>query len=315
MKSIKFYAVAAALVSSLLSFTALAQGQAAFKKAGGNPQATCTYTGLTIINGALEVTCSDDVAYLAGTPTGSGPFALTVSVSPSGSGTVLSAACTTGSTGGCNGSVPANTSVTLTASAASGFTFSGWSGGACAGTNPTCSFTMTAGQVIQANFTSGTATPPPGGGPTVPAGCTGLTPTTNHVAAASIGPSNQSTRHVGVMGTTYSFPLPTNKGIFATSTTVFTPGQLGVEVAISQCPGDMGYYKLPSSKVLLYGTLRSSCGGVFGAESGGVRWTTVNASYTAYCVTPTGQNWYMNIRYVDGTCPTGSCEIYYTWAP
>src|SRR5947207_9789552 len=134
MKSIKFYAVAAALVSSLVSLAAYSQGSASIKKAGGTtPQATCTYTGLTIINGALEVTCADDLNYLAGGGGGggTGPYALAVSTSPANSGTVAGPLCTTGSTGGCNGTVPASTSTSVTATAATGYTFSKWVGGPC----------------------------------------------------------------------------------------------------------------------------------------------------------------------------------------
>jgi hypothetical protein len=120
MKSMKFYAVAAALVTSLLAPAAYSQGQASIKKAGGSTQATCTYTGLTVINGALEVTCADDVNYLAGGSGGggsTGPYALTVSSSPSNGGTVSGPLCT-GTGSGCNGTVPANTSTSVTATPA-----------------------------------------------------------------------------------------------------------------------------------------------------------------------------------------------------
>jgi hypothetical protein len=314
MKSIKFYAVAAALVSSLLSLAAYSQGQASIKKAGGSTQATCNYTGLTIINGALEVTCVDDLAVLTGGGGGAtGPYALSVSTSPSSSGTVGGPLCTTGSTGGCNGTVPASTATSVTATAVTGYTFAKWVGGPCDQlTSATCSWTMTGGVVMQATFTSNSGGG--GGGGVVPAGCTGLTPTTNYELKTSIGPPSQSTRHEAPQGKIVSFPLPSNKGNFATSTTVYTPGQLQVEASISQCPGDMGYYKTDPAKVLLYGTLRQACGGVYGAESGGFRWSTGTSPYYAFCQTPEGQPWYVNIRFVEGTCPTGTCEIYYTWS-
>jgi hypothetical protein len=41
--------------------------------------------------------------------------------------------------------------VTLTATAASGSTFAGWSGGGCSGTG-TCTVTMTADKSVTANF-------------------------------------------------------------------------------------------------------------------------------------------------------------------
>jgi len=317
MKSVKYYAVAAALVSSLLSPAAHSQGQASFNKAGAGSQATCTYSGLTIINGNLDVTCSTDVVYTGtsgGGGTGTGPYALTVTVSPSGAGTVGGALCATGSTGSCNGSVPASSPTSVTATAATGYTFQNWSGGPCAGsTNAVCSWTMTGAITMAANFQSTSSGG--GGGGTVPAGCSGLTPTSNYELKATLGPSNQSTRHTGVQGTIYAFPLPTTRGLFATSTTVYTPGSLAVEVAISQCPGDMNYYKTAPAMVSLWGVAQTPCGGVFGAESGGVNWSTVNSPYQALCLTSTTTpQWYINLRFLNGTCPTGTCEIYYTWS-
>jgi hypothetical protein len=75
----------------------------------------------------------------------------------------------------------------------------------------------------------------------------------------------------------------------------------------------MNYYKTDPAKVLFFGTMATPCGGVFGAESGGLRWAGAASSST--CSTPTGQSWYVNIRFVNGTCPSGTCEIYYAWAP
>ncbi len=47
--------------------------------------------------------------------------------------------------------------VTLTASAASGSTFAGWTGGGCTGTGP-CTVTMNASTTVSATFTVQTAT-------------------------------------------------------------------------------------------------------------------------------------------------------------
>jgi peptidoglycan/xylan/chitin deacetylase (PgdA/CDA1 family) len=78
-------------------------------------------------------------------------YALTVTKSGTGSGTVTS------STGGincgatCSASYTSGAAVTLTAAAASGSTFGGWSG-ACTGTG-TCTVTMTAARSVTATFT------------------------------------------------------------------------------------------------------------------------------------------------------------------
>jgi len=66
--------------------------------------------------------------------------------------------------------------------------------------------------------------------------------------------------------------------------------------------------------VTLWGIPQTPCGGIFGAESGGINWSTATQPYQAFCVTPTGQNWYINMRVPSG-CYTASCEFYYYWTP
>ncbi len=70
-----------------------------------------------------------------------------------GSGTVTSspAGISCGST--CSAIYNCGTVVTLTASAAGGSTFSGWSGGGCSGTGA-CSVTMSAATTVTATFTA-----------------------------------------------------------------------------------------------------------------------------------------------------------------
>jgi hypothetical protein len=82
-------------------------------------------------------------------------FALSVSVSPSGSGAVGSSppGINCGST--CSASYLSNTVVSLTETPANGFAFAGW-GGACSGVG-TCIVTMSAAQNVSASFTQGTA--------------------------------------------------------------------------------------------------------------------------------------------------------------
>jgi len=92
---------------------------------------------------------------------GSGPPAtptLTVSKSGAGSGTVTSspAGINCGST--CTASYDNGTSVTLSAAAASGSTFAGWSGGGCSGTG-TCTVTLTTNTTVTAAFTAAPSGP------------------------------------------------------------------------------------------------------------------------------------------------------------
>jgi hypothetical protein len=60
----------------------------------------------------------------------------------------------------CNADYDSNTSVTLSAVPNSGYTFSGWSGGACSGTG-TCIVDMAEAQVVTANFAAVVAAPVP----------------------------------------------------------------------------------------------------------------------------------------------------------
>jgi hypothetical protein len=76
-----------------------------------------------------------------------------LSVSKSGIGSGIISSSPTGINCGstCAANFAANTSVTLTASAASGSTFSGW-GGVCSGTSTTCLVSMTAAKSVRATF-------------------------------------------------------------------------------------------------------------------------------------------------------------------
>jgi aryl-phospho-beta-D-glucosidase BglC (GH1 family) len=84
-------------------------------------------------------------------------FTLTVTKAGTGSGTVTSSPSGINCGSTCSGNYSSGTSVTLTATAASGSTFAGW-GGACTGT-ATCTVSMTAVRSVTATFnTSGTGT-------------------------------------------------------------------------------------------------------------------------------------------------------------
>jgi hypothetical protein len=63
---------------------------------------------------------------------------------------------------GCNQSFTSGTSVTLTATPASGYTFAGWSG-ACGGASLTCTLTMSAAMNVTATFAASAPPPPPSG--------------------------------------------------------------------------------------------------------------------------------------------------------
>jgi hypothetical protein len=83
-------------------------------------------------------------------------FMLSVVVSGGGSGTVTSTPSGISCGTVCNASYQTGTQVTLTAAAASGSTFAGWSGGGCSGV-AACTVTITAGTAVAASFVPDTA--------------------------------------------------------------------------------------------------------------------------------------------------------------
>ena len=104
---------------------------------------TCTGAGLCMltVNADTAVTATFD-------PQPAGTFALTVAKAGSGDGTVTGTGINCGTD--CTEAYTSGTSVTLTATPASGSFFAGWSGG-CSGTG-TCTVTMTANASVTAKF-------------------------------------------------------------------------------------------------------------------------------------------------------------------
>jgi hypothetical protein len=107
----------------------------------------CTGTGTCTVS--MTAAKSATATFALSTAT---TYALTVTKSGTGTGTVTStpAGITCGST--CSASYPSGTSVTLTATPATGATFTGW-GGACTGTGP-CTLTMSQVRDVTATFTT-----------------------------------------------------------------------------------------------------------------------------------------------------------------
>lgn len=80
------------------------------------------------------------------------PSTLTVTKSGTGAGTVTSSPSGINCGNTCSASFPTGSTVTLTATAASGSMFAGWSGGGCSGTG-TCTTVMATNQTVVATFT------------------------------------------------------------------------------------------------------------------------------------------------------------------
>jgi hypothetical protein len=121
------------------------------------PSAGSTFTGWSgggcTGTGTCVVTMSSDQSVTA-TFTASAPppqQTLTVSLAGTGSGAVHSSSTVISCPGTCSGGFAQGTVVTLTATPASGSTFTGWSGGGCSGTG-TCMVTMGANQGVTASF-------------------------------------------------------------------------------------------------------------------------------------------------------------------
>jgi CARDB/Divergent InlB B-repeat domain len=108
--------------------------------------------------GSCSVTLSASVGVTATFNSSTGRT-LTVNRAGNGSGTVTSSPAGISCGSDCTQSFASGTRVTLTASAASGSRFAGWSGTACSGTATACTVVMNAAATVTATFTS-TATRP-----------------------------------------------------------------------------------------------------------------------------------------------------------
>jgi hypothetical protein len=90
---------------------------------------------------------------------GGATFTLAVSRAGTGSGSVTSAPAGIACGADCSEAYASGAGVTLTAAAAAGSVFNGWSGGGCSGTGP-CAVAMTASRSVTATFGAQTAGPP-----------------------------------------------------------------------------------------------------------------------------------------------------------
>jgi hypothetical protein len=129
-----------------VTLTASSDSGAAFTGWGGDCSAATGTTCTLTMSSAKAVTATFTSSGEGGNPT------LTVRVSVSGAGKVTGQGidCGNGATD-CSESYTARTVVTLTETAGTGATFSGW-GGACSGTGRVCNLVMDSPKAVSASF-------------------------------------------------------------------------------------------------------------------------------------------------------------------
>jgi len=155
------------------------------------PTSTGSFAGnATFTTGSEPVSRS-----VTGSTSTTAPVTLTVAKNGSGSGTVSSSPAGIACGTDCAEALTTGTRVTLTATAATGSVFAGWSG-ACTGTAATCSWTMGGAASVTATFnTSGTPSTPSGG-----------------VTPATPGSPTVTTRTVDATGVTFDVAWPAAGG-------------------------------------------------------------------------------------------------------
>src|SRR5512142_2178578 len=128
---------------------------------GRNLSAGTFYEGAMVAGFPSDATESAVQANIvaAGYGAAGSSYPLSVSKAGTGGGTVSSTPAGISCGSACSANYASGTTVTLTAAAASGATFDGWSG-ACTGTGATCTVSMTAARSVTATFTG-----PQQGGP------------------------------------------------------------------------------------------------------------------------------------------------------
>jgi len=212
----------------------------------GLSNGTTYYCVVTAVNSAGESAASSQVS---GTPEAT-TYAL--SVQDNGNGTVSGGGINCGTT--CSAAIAQGAQVTLTATAASGSTFAGWSG-ACSGTGSTCQVTMAGAETVTATFVSSTTTyytltvltigigtgTVTGNGISCPSDCTESVASGTSITLTAV-PASGSTFALwefcdSANGTTCIMSMTANKKVYASFT---TGGQGGCDGCLSACQGLSG---------------------------------------------------------------------------
>ena len=254
---------------------------------------------VTIIRAADGYICTDGTINTNGTvtpldascsaPPPTGSFSLTVSKAGTGTGTVTGTGFNCGAD--CTESYAENTAVnvTLTAAAATGSTFTGWSG-ACTGTG-TCTVAQTiiANLAVTATFT---ADPPP-------TGSCGTLPT----GVVVVDTGNMTTAFAkkeytpALPSTIYAFKMRINAGYLGNISANATKGVSSPRtklLVVSECPG------------VLTGVESTGCI-VTGTNVATARMSGSTGAASYYCVLPnaTAKDYYINAVSKESITDTG----------
>jgi hypothetical protein len=186
------------------------------------PASGFRFTGWTGGGCSTVATCTVSMASaLNVTATFAPVYALNLTMAGQGSVAETSSGATVTCTATCSNAYLANASVTLTATPATGYTLTGWTGGGCS-TASTCTVSMASAQNVTATFavTSTALVAPTPMGPLFPTVQTsGVLPITVNCAADAAG-----TRKV-------AFGVPFPRGFLTSATKVRLETEQGVEVA------------------------------------------------------------------------------------
>jgi len=106
--------------------------------------ASCTLAS----NGAITVTANFSTVTVS-------PVTYTLTIAKSGPGTITSTPAGINCGSDCSDPYASGKMVTLTATPSKGAAFSGWSGGGCAGSSPTCTITVNSTMSVSAVFKNG----------------------------------------------------------------------------------------------------------------------------------------------------------------